>query len=349
MLVEALSGDGLFVVSADYVWKNRVRITQFFRSDQDGEIARQAVCAAIEAGESVVLPMTRGRVVLAEPILDREKSAAHGVWIRVARPTSPAISRPQARAFRWDLTTMTALRPMWHPGDEHGETWSVAEALQVVDLGAHASDSLSYLIADGADGDVYWTEATVRHDPDTHASDREVMIGVVVRREQERRVLLGLSFDRPPPHRRPAQKRRPLADSIAEATRAADEFRAVVRLDDLQIVSWFGPAPDDLAWRLSERKNDALVHRDDLPGLREAANAVLGTGGRRSTPSRCPFAHGCAHLPTPPRHDHFARSRPQNRIGHDQSGVRLTSCRPARAHRHCLIRGGKKLFTQHKT
>ncbi|WP_032390483.1 GAF domain-containing protein [Rhodococcoides fascians] len=279
LLVEALSGDGLFVVSADYVWKNRVRITQFFRSDQDGEIARQAVCAAIEAGESVVLPMTRGRVVLAEPILDREKSAAHGVWIRVARPTSPAISRPQARAFRWDLTTMTALRPMWHPGDEHGETWSVAEALQVVDLGAHASDSLSYLIADGADGDVYWTEATVRHDPDTHASDREVMIGVVVRREQERRVLLGLSFDRPPPHRRPAQKRRPLADSIAEATRAADEFRAVVRLDDLQIVSWFGPAPDDLAWRLSERKNDALVHRDDLPGLREAANAVLGTGG----------------------------------------------------------------------
>ncbi len=280
MLVEALSEDGLFVVSADYVWKNRVPITQFFRSDQDGDKARQAAYAAIEAREPVTLPMTRGRVVLAEPILDREKSAAHGVWVRVARPTAPATSRPQARAFRWDLTTMTALRPMWHPGDEHGETWSVAEALQVVDLGAHASDSLSYLMADGADGAVYWTEATVRHDPETHTSDREVMIGVVVRREQQRRVLLGLSFDRPPPHRRETHQRPPLADSIAEATRAADEFRAVVRLDDLQIVYWFGPAPDNLAWRLSERRNAALVHRDDLPGLRKAANAVLQSDSR---------------------------------------------------------------------
>ncbi|MCD2104890.1 DUF5593 domain-containing protein [Rhodococcus erythropolis] len=258
ILVDTLSDQPKVCAVGDTV-KNRTPLQSILRVGADAVRATEAITAAVETGEPVLLPHN-SRHVFCEPIQFAD-GQTHGVWLRIAHLTDPAPERNRAWAFRWyiDKNKASVSKPLQEASNE--TEWTIAEALEIIDLGEESTIALATLLASKHGSIHHSTVLQTRPSGVAHAVDFICMI----RNEDGERILRGISHDlgpAVPPRWEP--RPRPLAAVVADGLINTGEYRAVFCLKTLKLICWYGASPPSIAWRRNESgANRKILHPDD--------------------------------------------------------------------------------------
>lgn len=274
LLVDTLDV-GAAVVAAGDTAKNRVPLDSFLRGHTDREAMSALVTEARRRRSTRVVAGGSGRMITAEPVI-ADDGRVHGVWVRAARSDTPAPERADAWAIRWDLDRRVAWRP--HASQAEPSEWSIAEVLERIDLQEATVPVLASVVGDPQDT-VYSSQATVA-DETPLSPGRRVQFCARVRNERGRRTVRGLGYDLGPAQSA-SESPTAIAQLVADAPSERPRYRAIVDLETLEFVYWYGPPPRDIAWRLEDRRgHPSCLHPDDVPIARSVANQMRSQGSR---------------------------------------------------------------------
>ncbi|MDR6912922.1 hypothetical protein J2W54_004935 [Rhodococcus fascians] len=220
-------------------------------------------------------------MITADPII-ADDGSVHGVWLRAARSETPAPERADAWAIRWDLDRRVAWRP--YASQTEPSEWSIAEVLERIDLQEATVPVLASVVGEPEDT-VYNAQATVA-DESPASPGRRVQFCARVRNERGRRTVRGLGYDLGPAQSA-TESPTAIAQLVADAPSERPRYRAIVDLESLEFVYWYGPAPRDIAWRLEDRRgHPSCLHPDDVPLARSIANQMRSHGATNVSTTR---------------------------------------------------------------
>lgn len=284
LLISTLNPETPTVVAVGDAAKRCVPLSSILRP-ADRCLAAAAVRTVCRTGVAVASD-SGGKVVAVDPISDDDSGLVHAVWLRIGYTGSAVPFRPSAWAFVWDLDSAVAKRSAMVSSFESwaslgvDRSRSVADGLSRLDLGSNTASVLARLVS-GAAKSVLQVQGVERR---PRGENRIIQVVAQfyppANSSGIKGLVRGVSVDLGSAQgdRLPGQcRQRSLDELVARAMSKPNEYRAVVDPDTLALLSWYGDAPESLAWRRLRKDGERpkpVLHPDDVPLARSIAQTL---------------------------------------------------------------------------